>query len=112
MARIDCDNGKQSWAAAGDGFGSNHLISMGQQMAILARHWNILPVLGLPSAPGKDELLRVLAEPSVATIEEGEGEGEEGEEDADPEEYYSAESDTDEEEVEEEERGSNKRSRR
>jgi len=97
------------WAAAGDGFGSNRLISMGQQMAILARHWNILPVLGLPSAPGKDELLRVLAEPSVATIEEGEGEGEE---DADPEEYYSSESDTDEEEVEEEERGSNKRSRR
>jgi hypothetical protein len=81
------------------------------QMAILARHWNILPALGLPSAPAKEQLLRVLAVPSIATIEE-EGE-EEGGEDAEPEEYYSSsEGETDEEEVEEEERGPNKRSRR
>ena len=80
-------------------------------MAILARHWNILPALGLPMPPSVDRLPACLTAHSVAPIEQEETE--EGAADGELEEDYSEEessnsdSDDDEEEAaEEEESGS------
>ena len=79
-------------------------------MAILARHWNILPALGLPMPPSVDRLPACLTTHSVAPIEEGEAaEGEDGdlEEDYSEEESSNSDSDDEEEEAaEEEESGS------
>ena len=111
------------WAAEGDGFQSSRVNGQLGSLAMLARHWNILLALGLPTPPSCDWLRPCLIEPSITlapaaaddgdAADEGEEEedSEEGEGDEEGEEGGEEES---EEEVEEEEAGpsSKKRLRR
>ena len=99
------------WAAEGDGVQSDRLKQLGC-MAMLARHWNILPALGLPTPPSCDWLRPSLTRPSITAIplalhDNGGG-------DDKLEEEYSEESDEEDppEEEEREEAGPSKRQRR
>ena len=99
----------QCWAAEGDGFQCSRLWRQ-DKLAILARHWNILPVLGLPLPPPRERLPACLTNHSVARIVEEAAEIDVAGGAQDPEEYYSesesgdeVEKESDEEEVEEKE---------
>ena len=58
----------QCWAAEGDGFQCSRLWRQ-DKLAILARHWNILPVLGLPLPPPRERLPACLTNHSIARID-------------------------------------------
>ena len=82
------------WAASpndvASGYQSQRLRGKGS-MPILARHWNILPPLGLPTPPSRDWLRPCLTQPSITAVpmdvaDDSEEEEEEQEEEEDEEE--------------------------
>lgn len=96
------------WAAEGEGFQSDRLRQLGC-MAMLARHWNILPALGLPGPPSSDWLRPCLTRPSITSIPLADGSGDEQLLEGEYSEESDDEEDPPEEEEETEEAGPSKR---